>query len=79
MGAVTTLFDINSGKYKAALSQGACDLDGSTSGRVHLRGLTWLSQAPITQIKLYDASGAGDLADGSSFSLFGVLPRMVVA
>jgi hypothetical protein len=77
MSSVTTLFDINSGKYKSGLSQAATDLDGSTSGRVQLWGLTWKSQTPITQIKLYDATGAGDLAAGSSFSLFGVLPRMV--
>jgi len=71
---VTTLFDINSGKYKSGLSQSACDLDGS--GAVYLWALTWQSQAPITEIDLYDLYGS-DLLTASSFSLFGVLPRMV--
>jgi hypothetical protein len=71
---ITTLFDINSGKYKSGLSQTACDLDGS--GAVELWGLTWKSQAPITEIDLYDLYGS-NLLTGSSFSLFGVLPRMV--
>ena len=71
---VTTLFDINSGKFKSGVSQTANDRDGS--GFVYLWGLTWASQAPITEIDLYDLYG-GDFLTASSFSLFGVLPRMV--
>jgi len=72
MSSVTTLFDVNSDKYKSGLSQAACDLDGSTSGRVHLWGLSWKSTAAITEIDLFDATGSGDLAAGSMFSLFGL-------
>jgi hypothetical protein len=71
---VTTLFDINSGKFKSGVSQTANDRDGS--GFVYLWALTWASQAPITEIDLYDLYG-GDFLTASSFSLFGVLPRMV--
>jgi len=73
-GTVTTLFDINSGKLKSGVSQTANDRDGS--GFVYLWALTWASQAPITEIDLYDLYG-GDFLTGSMFSLFGVLPRMV--
>jgi len=73
MSSVTTLFDVNSSdKYKSGLSQAGCDLDGHTSGRVHLWGLSWKSTAPITEIDLYDATGSGDLLAGSMFSLFGL-------
>ena len=76
VSSVTSLFDINSGKYKSGFAQSACDLDGS--GTVYLWGLTWLNTAPITEIDLSDGtSGGGDLVTGSMFSLFGVLPRMV--
>ncbi len=71
---VTTLFDINSGKFKSGVSQTANDRDGS--GFVYLWALSWASQAPITEIDLYDLYG-GDFLTASSFSLFGVLPRMV--
>ena len=71
---VTTLFDINSGKFKSGVSQTANDRDGS--GFVYLWALSWASQAPITEIDLYDLYG-GDFLNASSFSLFGVLPRMV--
>ena len=71
---VTTLFDINSGKYKSGLSQTACDMDGS--GAVELWGFTWKSQEPITEIDLFDMYG-DDFLTGSMFSLFGILPRMV--
>jgi hypothetical protein len=73
-GTVTTLFDINSGKFKSGVSRTANDRDGS--GFVYLWALTWASQAPITEIDLFDLYG-GDFLTGSSFSLFGVLPRMV--
>ena len=74
---VVNMFDINSGKYKSLISQQALDLDGSASGKVRLSAGVWESQAPITEIDLTDLSGPGDIAAASSFSLFGVLPRMV--
>ncbi len=71
---ITTFFDINSGKYKSGISQTACDLDGG--GATELHALTYASQAPITEIKLYDLYGR-DFLTASSYALFGVLPRMV--
>jgi len=70
--AVMHLFDINSGKYKSALSQYATDKDGS--GYVGFVAGTWRSQAAITEI---DVTMGGNFVAGSTFSLFGVLPRMV--
>ena len=74
VSSVTSLFDINSGKYKSGLSQTTCDKNGS--GAVEMMGLTWKSQAPITEIDLFGQSAA-DLLTGSRFDLFGILPRMV--
>ena len=71
---VVHLFDINSGKYKSALSQSANDNDGS--GTVDMVAATWLSQAPITRLEFFGYT-THNLMAGSSFSLFGVLPRMV--
>ena len=72
--SVTTLFDINSGKYKSAIAQVANDMDGS--GYVAVAANTWKNQSPITEIDLTDYSG-DNIAAGSMFSLFGILPRMV--
>jgi len=72
--AVVHLFDINSGKYKSGMTQVASDQDGS--GYVNLNAATWKSQAPITEIDITDNSAA-NFANGSTVSLFGVLPRMV--
>jgi len=69
---VAHLFDINSGKYKSAISQYADDEDGN--GYVGLQAHTWKSQAAISEIDLLSGS---DFVAGSTFSLFGVLPRMV--
>ena len=70
---VCHLFDINSGKYKAAIAMGAGDRDGG--GQVHLDASTVKIQAAITELDCQFISG--DCLAGSSFSLFGVLPRMV--
>ena len=70
---IAHLFDINSGKYKSVVTQAAADSDGD--GFVRMGAGTWKSQAAITEIDL--VPGAGNLLAGSSFSLFGVLPRMV--
>jgi len=70
---VNHFFDINSGKYKSLVSQVAADADGS--GSVGLFANTWRSQAPLTSIKIWP--DANNWLDESTFSLFGVLPRMV--
>ena len=70
---VTHLFDINSGKYKSGVTMSAADSDGD--GEVLINGITWLSQAPITEIDL--TTYTDDFVAGCTFSLFGVLPRMV--
>jgi hypothetical protein len=72
--AIVHLFDINSGKYKSGITQVASDADGS--GNVALTATTWKSQAPITEIDIIDA-GTANFLDGSTVSLFGILPRMV--
>jgi hypothetical protein len=74
---VSTFFDVNSGKYKSWLSQSAANT-GSVAygGTVMTLGGTYAKQAPITSIKLFPAYGS-NLLSASSFSLFGVLPRMV--
>ena len=73
--SVTHLFDINSGKYKSGFSQIAGDQDGN--GWVTLVTSIWESQAAITELDIRDWGGAAAIGDGSTFSLFGVLPRMV--
>ncbi|MBT4394652.1 MAG: hypothetical protein HOD33_05675 [Acidiferrobacteraceae bacterium] len=75
--AVVHFFDINSGKYKSMLSQYAGDRDGS--GYVGLNACTYKDQAAITSVTIKIRRGAAGLniADGSTFSLFGILPRMV--
>ena len=72
--SIITLLDINSGKYKSSTGQVANDMDGS--GYVALVANAWENQGPITEIDLTDYSG-DNIAAGSMFSLFGVLPRMV--
>jgi len=74
--SIVHMFDINSGKYKSSLVQYACEiLDGSGYDYAGLTSTTWKSQAPITEIDL--TVPYGDWLTASSFSLFGVLPRMV--
>ncbi len=73
--SITTLFDINSGKYKSGIVQWSRDSSGG-DGSIARGVLLWKSQAAIAEIDLYDLFG-GDFLTGSSFSLFGVLPRMV--
>ena len=70
---VVELADINSGKYKSAISMhGAC---GYSDGYAGMFASTWKSQAAITQIDFSPLSGS--LAAGGTISLFGILPRMV--
>ena len=70
--AIAHMFDINSGKYKSVLSEYASDWDGG--GYVGFVAGAWRSQAPITQV---DLTASPAFSAGSTFSLFGVLPRMV--
>jgi hypothetical protein len=70
---INHFFDINSGKYKSLVSQVAADADGS--GSVALFANTWRSQAPLTSIKIWP--DANNWLAASTFSLFGILPRMV--
>jgi hypothetical protein len=70
--AVYNIFDINSGKYTCATTEGAA-MGGNPDIIWHATGF-WESQAPVTEIDLTTASG---FAAGSRFDLFGVLPRMV--
>ena len=74
--SVVHMSDINSGKYKSSLIQYACEIDdGSGYDYAGITASTWKSQAPITEIDL--TVPYGDWLTASSFSLFGVLPRMV--
>jgi len=66
------LFDVNSGKYKSAISQYASDADGL--GNVGITAATWQSQEPITKVELM--MGYNQVA-GTTLSIFGILPRMV--
>ncbi len=70
---VYQFFDINSGKYKSFLTSAASE--GGTENLVWLVASTAKTQAPITEIDLVTTSG--NYIAGSTFSLFGVLPRMV--
>jgi hypothetical protein len=71
---VTTLFDINSGKNKMFSTTSCDDSAPGTNGQARLMTVNWMKQADLAAIDLIGYRG--DLADGSMFSLFGVLPRM---
>jgi len=71
--SITTLFDINSGKYKSGTMQMVNDMIGS--GYVTLSTGVWRNQSAITEIDLIDYGG-GNIAADSRFDLFGLLPRM---
>ncbi len=70
---VSTWFDINSGKFKSSVHQGAGDQDGS--GWASLAANTWKNQAAITSLQFRMENGS--IKDESRIDLFGVLPRMV--
>ena len=69
------IYDINSGKYKSATTQWACDKDGTGSWTVGAYPFVWQSTAAITEIDLNMEDANYD--SPSMISLFGVLPRMV--
>jgi hypothetical protein len=72
---VFQIFDINSGKHKTGLGLRAADSDGD--GFVSIQSGTWKSQEAVSEIDLTEYTTNGNIVAGSSFSLFGVLPRMV--
>ena len=72
--SVTNIYDINSGKYKTAISQLAADRNGA--GMVGLYTSTWKKQSAITEI---DIACGFDFLPDTRFDLFGVLPKMVTA
>ena len=69
------IYDINSGKYKSATTQWACDKDGTGTFTVGAYPFVWQSTAAITEIDLNMEDENYDT--GTLISLFGVLPRMV--
>jgi hypothetical protein len=75
---VIDLFDINSGKFKSgfAVSASSADANTSTSSFTSLYATTWKNQAAIEEIDIYSRN-LGNFVAGCTFSLFGVLPRMV--
>ena len=80
---VTHLFDINSGKNKSGMSVSAADSEGA--GETLINAINWRVEQPgvgaaartsaIFEIDLTTYSD--DFVAGSTFDLFGVLPRMV--
>ena len=71
--SITTIHDINSGKFKTGVSDWA---NAGSNNNVGIMGVTFQKQDPITEIDLTVDAGT-NFKDGSMFSLFGVLPRMV--
>ena len=73
-GSITRFFDINGGQYKTLLVNGASE--ASNSGNFEINAFTWQNQDPIIEMDIEQA-GAEDYITGSTFHLWGVLPRMV--
>jgi len=72
---ISTIFDINSGKWKTVENISGSDQNGA--GVVEWLTSVWRNQSAITEI---DYLGwTGDWKAGSRFDLFGILPRMVTA
>tara|TARA_B110001454_G_scaffold217274_1_gene242213 strand:+ start:165 stop:767 length:603 start_codon:yes stop_codon:yes gene_type:complete len=74
--AVIDIFDINSGKYKTAMALGAAGDHTTTNSYLSFYATTWKSQAAITEIDIFSRN-LGNFVAGCTFSLFGILPRMV--
>jgi|10_taG_2_1085330.scaffolds.fasta_scaffold37746_3 hypothetical protein len=67
--------DINSGKFKACVSLNGQEKNTGTSHFYYINNV-WEKPEPITEIDLFEPN-AYNFKEGSVFSLFGVLPRMV--
>lgn len=79
---ITQLFDINSGKFGHGLTMSAADSEGD--GEVLLNGIQWEQNQsgggaaiPTALFEIDLTTGSDDFVAGSTFHLFGVLPRMV--
>jgi len=73
-GSITRFFDINGGQGKNLLVAAASE--ASNSGNFEINGFTWDNQDPIIEIDI-EQYGYEDYITGSTFHLWGVLPRMV--
>jgi hypothetical protein len=72
-----TLSDVNSGKYKTAMSTGGGgDHTSPATSYSFLYTCMFFTQEPIKKLTLFTRNMNG-FASGSRFDLFGILPRMV--
>jgi hypothetical protein len=79
-GSITTISDINSGKWKVARMNSANATDQSGYQYVTMNGSFWTGTEAITKIQIYaDTGGTYNFVADSRIDLFGVLPRMVNA
>lgn len=79
--SIVQLFDINSGKHKAAMGFVAAEgwATGGNSidrGWVHIQTARWKDQRAIGKIDIRPAYGT-NFKVGTRFDLYGILPRMV--
>jgi hypothetical protein len=72
---IIDLLDVNSGKDKFIMSLFGNTGYAAASGTVGFYPTQWVSAAAITEIDIF--SNSSTLAAGSTFDLFGLLPRMV--
>jgi hypothetical protein len=62
----------NTNKYKTFRCLSGFDLNGSASGTVRLASGSWQSTNAITSVRLFPYGGSGNLAQYSSFALYGI-------
>lgn len=75
---IMEFYDVNSGKEKTVFTKTANDMNRAIQdANICITTSVWESPAPITSLTFSANGGSDDLAAGSKFSLFGVLPRMV--
>ena len=79
---IVTLFSVNTGYDKTALTYGGFDDDGMGNVGITTMGIIYgyppkSSRFAITELVI--EADAGDLADTSTFDLFGILPHMAGA
>ena len=73
-GSITTLYDINSGKW--LVSDTLSSMERGGAGTVGFGQNAYKRTTGVSSLKIRNSGGV-DLAEGSRFDLFGVLPRMV--
>lgn len=78
--SIVRIYDVNSGKNKSWVFQGAAndDTNAATGYCIMEAGTLQRSMPAITEIDIKDA-GNSNLAAGTRVDLFGILPRMVTA